>query len=73
MPKIKCPVCGGNIIYHRIDDGENKIRIISDEAYVEIGTKSHGSTSVYCETDATHDITGQLRDTVIEIAQEFGY
>ena len=73
MTKIVCPVCGGSILYHRVDDGEMMVRVISDEAYEELGGKVNGYTSVRCEAYPSHIIPDELRNTVIEIAQEFGY
>ena len=55
MEKICCPVCGSKLIYHRIDDGEEKIAISLDgEDVDELGSDSNGSTNVICSQDISH-------------------
>ncbi len=77
MSNVKCPVCGGELIYHRVDDGESKVIIRKEEdghlSAEEIGSDSNGSTRVYCNTDESHDIPVELWDEVVLIAEDFGY
>ena len=73
MSKIVCPVCGGALMYHRIDDGEDLVEIVSDKKIIYQGGDSNGSTRVYCKTDESHKIDPELWDEVVTIAEGFGY
>jgi len=77
MSDIKCPECGGELIYHRVDDGESKVLIRKKDdgtfSLEEVGTDSNGSTRVYCATDESHTIPVDLWDEVVLIAEDFGY
>lgn len=70
-----CPVCGGIIHYHRIDDGETiiSLEMTSGELLDEIKHESHGSTQVYCSNNKSHVIPIELQTTIIECAEELGY
>ncbi len=73
MNKVCCPVCGGSLIYHRIDDGEAKVIIRAEDDYEVIAEDSDGSTRVYCAEDESHKIDSDTWDKVVLIAEAIGY
>lgn len=79
MSKVCCPVCGGKIIYHRVDDGEYKIEVdneehdVSSPSIIELENFSDGSTDIYCSVDSSHKISPELWDEIITIVEDYGY
>ena len=71
MSKLVCPVCGGRLLYDRIDDGHIKAEIISNSEVVTLENESDGSTRVYCSQDGSHKIPDALWAEVETIASNF--
>ena len=73
MFKLTYPICGSNLRYKRIDDGEMILEIFQDETIEELSNQSDGSTEIYCSKDKTHKISRKLQETIMNIASEKGY
>jgi len=56
--EIKCPVCGGRILFHRCNDDDVYVPVTPDG---EIGDVIEGRQKGYsewqCEVDETHDVS----------------
>lgn len=56
--KIKCPVCGGRILFHRCNDDDVYVPITPDgEIGDAIEGKQNGYSEWVCEVDATHNVS----------------
>lgn len=70
--KYVCPVCGSSLMYERRENSKILIEMV-DDIPIERMNKPNGETSVYCTNDCTHDITVELQDEVMDLAESFIY
>lgn len=75
--ELSCPVCGSDMVYHRIDDGITRAYIRKNSTGTveleSIHCSNDGSISIYCRRDASHKLSEELKLKIISIAEDFGY
>lgn len=64
--KWECPVCKGQLIIERIDDGTVQVLVEKDKSFTELVNQSDGSTSVYCSIDSKHKIPTKLQEELMD-------
>ena len=67
----ECPVCKGNIIIERINDGMVQVMVDKESgSFTELVNTSDGSTSIYCSIDKNHKIPTELQDELMDYFYE---
>lgn len=62
-----CPVCKGEIIHERVDDGITQNLITYDGEVKELINKSDGYDSIYCTIDKNHSIPSDLQEEILDL------
>jgi len=69
--KWECPICKGELIIERVDDGTLQVLVNrNDASFTELVNISDGSTSVYCSIDNKHIIPQELQDELMDYFYE---
>lgn len=69
MSKFSCPACGSNLMHERIYDGTDLNEIEPGGEVLDKGSKSNGSSRIYCKSNEEHDIPLDLQEAVLDLVE----
>ena len=69
--KIKCPVCGGDLIYEHRFHGVERFKIDRQTNEVKDITKPGGNIYVICSLEREHEIPIDIYDKAVEMVKAY--